>query len=198
MTPELEELKKEIADQMLEWADIFVTNRKAFLRKRQIDASGELINSLNFEIDTQARQEAVQLLIAFNDYGRMVDMKRFNYSHDSWGRNAVSRIEDWVKEKGLEKFIQGFVKKYNLKTVPANVLNKIAWGIMTNRAEGKFRRRRWYNKPKTAAISELVTQVVAIIPDKAAKQIKQQFDFKGYAIAKGREGDDNPKKKRNF
>mgnify|MGYP000741763767 CR=1 FL=1 len=174
MTPEIEQIKKEISAEMEEWAAVFVKQRVDFLRKRKIEASGQLINSIAASINQQARREAVELLLAFDDTGRFLDMKRLRPS--GGGADYITALENWIREKGFEgKFTQKFMQKYRLQKAPPNVLNKIAWGIAMSRSTGKFRKKKWYNKPKTAAIGELFTNVAAMIPDIVSKQIAQNL-----------------------
>jgi len=63
-----------------------------------------------------------------------------------------------------------------LKKVPERVLTYIAWGIARKRFNGKYRRRRWYNKAKSAAITELFGDVAANMPDLIADEIKRSMD----------------------
>ena len=126
------------------------------------------------EINRQAIGEVVELLIAFKDYGRIIDQRKIKAA--SGGEDYLAGLEKWIKEKGFkQKFISGYMRRHKLKKPPANVLNKIAWGIVTKRARGKKRNRRWYNKSKSAAITELFTQVAAGIPAPVADELKKTF-----------------------
>lgn len=173
MTPELEQLKSAIAKHMEAWAGEFIHDRIAFLKKRKVESTGELIDSMAAEMNRQARREAVELLLAFEEHGRYIDMKRL---HPAKGGNAVVSVEDWMKRKGfVDAFTKRYVKKYNMKKTPSNVLNKIAWGIVIARSGGKVKRRPWYNKPRTAAVADLYNEVAAMIPDVVADQLKSNF-----------------------
>lgn len=168
-----DELKAVIAAEASEWARGFVAARVAFLA-RTISKSGVLDRSLNFDINRQARAEAVELLIAFEEHGRFIDMKPT--AQDKYGRQAIERIKDWVRQTGLGKFERGFIRRYGRRPkLDEDLLNKIAWGIAIRRSGGQYRRRRWWNKSKTAGISELFNLVAAALPAKVADQVKQTF-----------------------
>ena len=173
MTPEIEALKKDIEEQLLSWSALFIEQRKAFLRRRKIEASGKLLGSMEAEINRQARAEVVQILIAFEEHGRFQDMKRMNVPQG--GGEYLAALVEWIRKKGLEqKMIAGWQRRYNRKTVPADVLNKIAWGIAVKRTQ-RYRRKAWWNKPKSAAITDLFNDVASSIPDTVAEQIKKNF-----------------------
>ena len=87
----------------------------------------------------------------------------------------IAALEDWIVRKGLEqKFLRSFMAKRRLKKVPPNVLNQIAWGIAVRRSN-RYRRRQWWNKPKSAAITDLYNRVAAGLPDIVAEEIKKGF-----------------------
>ena len=178
MATKTEELKDLIRREMEDWAAGFVSARVAYLQ-RGISRSGVLTDSMHTTIDRQARQEAVELLMSFSEHGRYIDMKP--RAQDRWGREAITRIEDWVGRVGLEKFLPGYIKRYG---IPDQVLtderlkNRIAWGIVRRRAIGKYRRRRWWNKSKQRAISELFNQVAAALPPKVAQQVTDTLKTK--------------------
>lgn len=168
---ETEHLKDLIAAEAQDWVNGFISARVAFL-SRDISKSGVLAGSMTASIDRQARAEAVELLIGFEEYGRFIDMKPT--AQDKWGRPAIERIKKWVLKVGLDEFEGGFLRKYGrLPALDGQFLNKIAWGIAVKRSGGKYRRRRWWNKPKTAGISELFNEVAAIIPPAVAQQVSK-------------------------
>lgn len=174
MTTENAELKAAIAAEMEEWAANYVRARADFLRKKKIDATGSLVRSLQYEMNQQARAEAIELLLAFEEHGRFVDMKTLSPS--AGGGDYVAAIEAWIQQKGLAtKFTNKFMEKYGKKTVPANVLNKIAWGIVTKRGFGKARKRAWYNRSRTAAVADLYNDVAALLPDLVSSQIAKNL-----------------------
>ncbi len=185
----MEDIKKKIDADIArigdDWAATFLEQRSRALDQRKISASGSLKESLGYDVQAGAEGAAVRILIAFNDAGRIVEMRRIN--HDKWGRNAVTRVEDWIRTRGVERFVPGFMKKYQLKNAPKDFINRAAWGILVARSGGRFRRRTWWNKPKSASITNLYNQVALAAIDETAKGVKEAFNFKKYAQAKGRE-----------
>lgn len=170
-----DELKAIIAEEAADWARGFIAARVQYLSASKISRTGALESSLGYSIERQARQEAVEILLAFEEHGRFIDMKPT--AQDKWGREAVARVQDWARRVGLEKFERGYRRKYGkVPALDSQFLNKIAWGILIKRTSGKYRRRRWWNKPKTAGISDLLNLVASRLPDKVADQVKQTLN----------------------
>ena len=170
---EQQEIKAFLEKTMLTWAAEFIKERKDELRRKKIEASGDLIKSLEAKINKDVSAQATEILLMFPDYGRIVDMK--NTDPANGGEDTLEGIERWINKKGKAKFISAWQKKYMRKTVPANVVNQIAWGILIKRAKGKNRRRNWYNKPKGVAITDLYNRVVAGLPEMTGKQVAKSF-----------------------
>lgn len=160
------------------WAIEFIRQRKAALERKNIKGSGDLINDLAFATEEQVEALVSQILIAFPGYGRMAEMR--SVSHDRWGRNAIDRVADWIGAKGVGKFLPGFMAKYNLKKPPKDAVLRIAWGVMVARSQGKFKRKKWYNAAKTAAIAELYNDVAIASMDATAEAVKSSFNAKQY------------------
>lgn len=160
------------------WAKRFLEQRISRLRKNNMDPSGKLIASLEYGLDNgKTDAEAARLVIAFNEYGRIAEMRNLQ-PHDNWGRNAMDRLEEWITRKGVEYFVAGFMEKRGLKNEPWNtkkMINEIAWGILVNRGKGKFKRKPWYTKPKSAALTDLYNEVAVRLLDKSADIITNQF-----------------------
>ena len=168
------ELKRFIEEESRLWAQDFIAARKAYLTKRKIQSSEELINSFETTINAQASREAVETLLAFADHGRYTDMKRLETP--AGGADYITGLVDWMQRKGLaEKMKQVYVESRKLRAAPERVLVYIAWGIAKKRATGKFQRRAWYNKSKSAAITDLFNKVAAGIPDIVSEQITTAF-----------------------
>jgi hypothetical protein len=161
-----------ISDEALIFVEQFVEQRRAALKKRKAVSTGELVASLEYDVVKKATQDALSILIAFEDSGRFIDMRPSSRHHDQWGRNAIDRIADWVARKGVSSFIDGYLKRR--KYLPREfqkLLLSIAWGIAIKRTSGKFRRTVWWNKAKTAGIAQLVNQIAAALPDTTAGTI---------------------------
>jgi hypothetical protein len=167
------------------WAVEFIRQRKAALERKGIKGSGALIEGLEFATEEQAEALVSRILVAFPGYGRIAEMRRV--SHDAWGRNAIDRVVDWITAKGVGKFLPGFMKKYNFKKPPQDAVLRMAWGVLVARSQGKFRRRKWYNAAKTAAITDLYNDVAIATMDATADSVKSSFNAKQYARIRGRE-----------
>lgn len=166
------EVEAYLRTELENWAAEFVRDRVAQLNRRNIKGSGDLANSLRAEVRGQAVDAAVQALVSFKEYGRFVDMRRLQPGEA--GADYIANLISWIQRKGLaDKFTRGYVRRRNLKKPPERVLSYIAFGIARKRSQGKYRRRRWYNKSKTAAINELYNDVQANMPEVIADQIKE-------------------------
>jgi hypothetical protein len=169
------DIKQFLEAEMTDFGVEFIAQRRNFL-SRKISASGDLSQSLGFEIDKQVRSEAVMMLLAFEEYGRLIDMKRLKAVIPSGSDNEyVSLIEAWIKDRNWEqKFINGYMRRSGLKIIPPSVLHRIAWGIVISRAK-RVRPKKWWNKSKTVGISDLFNRVVAGLPDKTSDILKGAF-----------------------
>lgn len=166
------------AETLRAWAADFRTGRVAWLRGRNISATGALASSI---AESVSRQEgAVTLEMSFEDHGRFIDMKQSSISHDKWGRDGITRLEAWVRKRGVERFRAGYLRKRKyLPKGEQKLVNSIAWGIAINRTKGKFKRKQWYNKPKSAAITELYNQVAAGMLDIVADNMSDTLQAPG-------------------
>lgn len=170
---QIQQLRDYIAYEGQLWAKEYITQRKAHLAKRKINASGELIASLEYDVQAQAAKEAVNILLGFEEYGRILDMRRVEGAKG--GSDYINSIVDWIQRKGFaDEMISEYMSRRKLRTVPDRVLVYIAWGIVAKRSGG-YKRKAWYNKSKSAAISELYNTVASGLPDIIGEQIKEQL-----------------------
>ena len=170
----IEQLATHIDDVSREWVKEYIRVRQLTMRRRKIEASGRLVDSMQFQI-TKSINNAVSntIELAFEDYGRFVEMKRLNVP--AGGQELIDNLAAWIEKKGFaQKFTTAFIAKRNLKTAPQNVLNQIAWGITAKRNKG-YRRRVWYAKSKSAAVTDLFNRVAAGIPDIVLNELKAAF-----------------------
>lgn len=152
----------------------FVRDRTTALRRRRAEATGELVRSLEYEARAQSLAAGAQLLIAFEEQGRFIDMRRLQPPEG--GADYIANLIKWIEAKGLsQKFIQGYMDKRGLKTVPDRVLTFIAFGIARKRFNGRYRRTRWYNKAKTARVEVLFDRIRAGIPELVVEELKKPF-----------------------
>jgi hypothetical protein len=160
-----------ISDVATEFATQFIAQRRAAIQKKTT-ASGKLAESFEFEIEKQAQREGIAIAIAFLDAGRLVDMKPRAFS--GFGEEAVKAMEVWLENKDLDKFIAAYRQKHELPDYikypehdtlsREKIKTRIAWGILKTRQKGKWRRKSVWNKPKSAAITDLITQILVKVP----------------------------------
>jgi hypothetical protein len=156
------------------WAERWIADRKAFLNKRKVSASGSLVDSLQYELQSTLGNEIkTTLSIAFDEHGRYIDMKRLNVPDG--GSDLILALQAWIVRKNLQsKFESGFLKKRKLKTLPQDALNRMAWGIAINRSKIP-RRKAWYAKAKAAGIDDLYNRIAAGLPQIVADEITKNF-----------------------
>lgn len=172
----VQEIREYIEEQGIAWAREYIAGRQAYLRSKGIVASGELLEGLAFEIQSQL-DDALQtrISLAFPEHGRFRDMKNLNAP--GGGSDYIENLEEWIKRKGLEsKFTRGFMATRKLKTIPINIRNQMAWGIAFKRRIAYRRRRGWYSKSKSASITDLYNNIAANLPDKVLQEIKAAFN----------------------
>lgn len=161
--------------QGLAWAKEFIAYRKQWLQSKGITVTNELINSLQEEVTSNLEGAAkTRIEIAFKEYGRYIEIR--NLKAPAGGQEYIQALEDWIEAKGLrQRFTNRLVQRKRLKAVPDNVLNQLAWAIAISRNTRIKRRRQWYNKPKSASITELYNRVAANLPDLVMQEIKHAF-----------------------
>lgn len=171
---ELARIRVFVAEQAQIWADDYVGRSGADLRRRKIEAKGELIREFFSEVVASNQKEAVEILMSFPDHGRYIDMRTMKPAKG--GEDYINRLVEWIKDKGFEdKFSGRYTERRNLKRIPERALVYIAWGIAAKRSE-KYRRKAWWNKRKSAAITDLYNTVAAGLPDVVADQITDQLN----------------------
>lgn len=170
----LQQLTDFIEAESRTWVQEYIANRRAVLQKRGIMASGQLRDSFAYGL-TRSINATIsnRLELAFDDYGRFVEMKRLNVP--SGGQEFIDNLASWIVKKGLvSQFKQQFMRKRKFVTEPANILNQMAWGIAVSRTQ-RYRRRPWYSKSKSAAVTDLFNRVAAGIPDIVLQELKKGF-----------------------
>lgn len=170
---ELARIRVFVAEQAQIWADDYVGRSGADLRRRKIEAKGELIREFFSEVVASNQKEAVEILMGFPDHGRYIDMRTMKPAKG--GEGYINSLVEWIKDKGLEQqFTERYMERRKVKKVPERVLVYIAWGIASQRSE-KYKRKAWWNKRKSAAITDLYNTVAAGLPDVVAGQITDQL-----------------------
>jgi hypothetical protein len=169
-----QELQQYIEQIARKWVEEYISTRKNVLANRKIQSSGSLRDSFAYALAKEVSDViSNRIELEFSEYGRYLEIKGLNVP--SGGQEYIDGLAAWIQKKGLEaKMTADFIRKRNLKQAPANVLNQLAWSIAIARSR-RVRRRVWYNKSKSAAITDLFNQVSAGIPDIVMDQIKKSF-----------------------
>lgn len=172
----LQELTDYLEVQGINWAKEFIAGRKSWLQSKGVKVTGELIDSLQSEVlSTLEGAARTRIEVAFNTYGRFLEMPRLK--PPAGGSDYIEALEEWIDKKGLRgKMVQNYLNTRHVRTVPPNILNQLAWGVAISRAKRYKRRVQWYNKPKSASITELFNRVAANLPELVAREITAAFN----------------------
>ena len=166
MSPKLQSF---ILAEMKLWARFFIMRRWKYLEAKHLKDTGGLINSLQAE--TQAKGEAIQCLLAFEEYGRYLDMK--TQRPDTFGQPYIQALKEWIEARSWkQEAIDAYVHWRKLRTVPTDVLNSIAWGIAMTQKGKRSRQRSWYLKPQKQAIEQLFDRLITGLPTPLMGAIK--------------------------
>lgn len=156
------------------WAAEFIQQRIAALERRKAVATGNLTRDMRYELTRQAVNEASRIVMIFEGYGRILDMRRIN-PHTP-GEEMINNLIEYVKAKGVQNFKRTRSKRFQPKT-ETKLIRDIAWGIARKRAKGKQRRKVWWAKSKSAAITDLFNQIAAGMLDITADEVVKELKF---------------------
>ena len=156
------------------WVQQYIEQRKEVLARRKILATGGLQDSFEYALTKDINNAVSNTLeLAFEDYGRYIDMQRLNIPRG--GSEFIDGLAAWIVKKGLESAMtRAFMAKRQLRKAPPNILNQLAWSVAVKRRES-YRRRPWYAKSKSAAITDLFNRVAGGIPDIVVQEMKSAF-----------------------
>jgi hypothetical protein len=135
-----------------DWAQRTANTLKSNLAKKNINLTGELLESMTWRIE---ESESPAIVISFAQHGKFLDLKQATWSksppHDI--------ILAWVKKKPLSSW--AYVPGYEYKSTDGippgmseeSAQNRIAWGIMRSRQPGEVvnqfgkwgRKKQWQN-----------------------------------------------------
>ena len=157
---------------MNEWVMLAKQSLIKRLKRKKLDASGELIRSF----ESSVRKEAfgrVALEFGFEDHGRIRDMKNVRYRKK---QPPSKQIEKWIDHIGLQnfKYIPGYKNtKKPMLSIPS-AKSRLAYGIARSKRlkEVKQKARTWYNKNFWSLISELETKLLESISPNLLQDLK--------------------------
>jgi hypothetical protein len=130
----------------------------AAIQKKGLVFTEELLQSLRSEVVAASVRHVASMGIAFEEYGRIRDMKGTNRSKAP----PIAEIEAYVKKVGIEKF--NYVPGYGFRSRPVGLgrtLNRIAWGIARAklRDNSQVRPKAWFAKTFYSSINRLIDGV---------------------------------------
>ena len=164
-----------INDVLTKWAIEFIRLRQQIADAKLGKATGEGIQSFDHSVIKANGAEVAQALFQFNEYLRFADM-----SSKSWSTMPpISAMEQYVKDKGVEKFKKKYIAKYG--TAPKDItklINKIAWGIaLTIKKRGRLKKKRvrWYSKSYNKGLGALYTQLLDALSKESLDQLKKEL-----------------------
>lgn len=137
------------------------------LRKSKLVLSTELINSLSYQVHDATAESIASVQLAFNDYGRMRDMRRLFYTK----MPPVEAMEKFVEAIGVNKF--KYVPGYSRGRFPSEniAIKRIAWGIAVAKfKEHKHKPKRWFAKQFYGQINVLINNLLNGYADYVAKK----------------------------
>ncbi len=119
----------------------------------------ELLRSLQSQVVQASAQHVASMGIAFEQYGRIKDMKGINRTKAP----PIEEIEAYVKKVGLSKFdyIPGYTNRSKVMPVSARAINRIAWGIARARFRDNadVRPKSWFAKTFYQSINRFIDAV---------------------------------------
>jgi hypothetical protein len=135
-----------------DWAQRTANTLKSNLAKKNINMTGELLESMSWRIE---ESESPAIVISFAQHGKFLDLKQATWSKSP----PYDAILAWVKKKPLSAW--AYVPGYEYKSMDGippgmseeSAQNRIAWGIMRSRASGESinflgkwgRKKQWQN-----------------------------------------------------
>lgn len=132
----------------------------ASIQAKGLVLTQELLQSLRSEVVAASARHVASMGIAFEQYGRIRDMKGINRKQAP----PIAEIEAYVKKVGLDKF--NYVPGYRFgqfPLTPSVAINRIAWGIARAklRDNGQVRPKAWFAKTFYSSINRFIDAVTS-------------------------------------
>lgn len=162
-----------INDQLGNWAENSQDLLIQKIQAQKLELTGELLRSFSNQVTEASSQTVAKVQLAFNEYGRMSDMKNFIYTK----MPPIAVMEDFVRKIGTDKFkyIPGYTSG---KTIPseAQAVKRLAWALSMGRL--KFYRhkpKRWFARAFYGQISVLISNLISGYQEYAINNIKKNL-----------------------
>lgn len=147
---------------------------KYAVAREGLTLTGELLDSFESTLRTEASRFAYECVISFQDYGRFKDMKRLN-TGDKLA--PLEAFEYFVEKVGVQNFLKNiWADRYGNIKSQTRLIRDIAWGVRIARfrqIEHIRKGRGWYSNTtgKLYGItSERVRQAAALAAIRSVRQ----------------------------
>jgi hypothetical protein len=139
------------------WGEYVLTVLAEKIRQRKVVLSGELLNSLQYQVLAATADSTGRLYLAFSESGRIKDMRGITRRKMA----PISEIEDFVRKVGLSKFKRVPGTKGGKPITESQAVNRIAWGIArSQRIQQKHKPKKWFAKPFYGTINRLIDHLL--------------------------------------
>lgn len=163
-----EELAKYIEKELGDWGNNVSLMLQENIRKNKLVISEQLVRSFEYQVRSEMSTKIQSLLIGFNDYGRMKEMRSLVFTK----MPPVESIESYVEKIGVSKF--KYVPGYKRGNIPSESIAKkrIAWGIARSKfSDYKGKPKKWFAKAFYREINHLITNLMIGYQEAAAGTI---------------------------
>lgn len=166
--PKSQEYSEVIDEVLAEWTPRFIAALEANARKRTRKASGKSRESFEATHIKSTGSEISRVLASFEGYLRYQDIRNSDFSGP-----PVEAIAEWVKEKGINKFLKKHNREYPNGIQPDKLANRIAWGIIMGKK--KMKRRRWYSKKREGYIQQVYLELLERVGEAHLARMKSEL-----------------------
>jgi hypothetical protein len=130
----------------------------AAIQKKGLVFTQDLLQSLRSEVVAASVRHVASMGIAFEQYGRIRDMKGTNRTKAP----PIEEIEAYVKKVGIDKF--NYVPGYGFRSRPVGLgrtINRIAWGIARAklRDNSEIKPKAWFAKTFYSSLNGFIDAV---------------------------------------
>lgn len=146
------------------------------LRAKGLVLTEDLLNSLQAETTAASDRFVAEMAVAFNEYGRIQEMKRVSYTKGA----PLEAMEAFVRKRGVSRF--AYVPGYKRGQVPLSqdvAINRIAWGLSRARLRdaGKHKPRGWYAKSFYRSLNRFIDAVTTRYATQTGVQVAGSIRF---------------------
>jgi hypothetical protein len=167
-----EQLDRYIQQELGNWGANTTRILQENIKRNKLVLSEDLLKSFRHQVITTMGGKLQSLLLSFNEYGRMKEMKGLTYTK----MPPVEAMEEFVRKVGLAKF--KYVPGYNRGKIPSEdiAVKRIAWGISKSMYSNyKGKPRKWFAKAFYAEVNHLISELVIAHQEHVASTMKENL-----------------------